>query len=596
MDQDSLIYESILDNMSAGVITVRTDGRIDIFNRAAAQLLGVAREDVLGRVFSEVFLAVERLDEFNQGILDAAYDENVGHQRVISINTGDDERLLSLSTSYQRVTLDGETQRLGIIGILSDVTEVRKLREAELRLVESIRAQNAELRDAYLKIEDRNRALATMGRRGRVIAVLIVCLFLGTGLYATNPDYLPSFFGAEQARDTTASPAASQHLLSATAKRKRITSTISLQGHFRPLREVSVASPIRGAVAAIHFRYGERVEQGQLLVELDAAQVERALLEAETAHIKALGRFNELKNWENSAEVARARQSVARAKMTLDDRKNQRDEAAFLLENGLISDSQFEANERQYRDQMLSYEAAKFDLQNVLAKVDDDENRVAQLELLNAEKRLRALEDKLKRKDARAPIAGVILTPQVAPRDMPDAKELEEGRLVTEGEQLLTIGDFENLVISGQVDEVHVPSIHLGQEVRVEGDAFHEFELRGTVIHISAQASRAGRRGAPPTFEIVVAIETPGEALQRRLRPGMSADLEVVVYDKPDALMVPIAAVRVRGDAAWVRVRDKGDGTVRDVRVETGYTTLREVEILRGIETNDQVVFLRYDP
>ena len=70
----------------------------------------------------------------------------------------------------------------------------------------------------------------------------------------------------------------------------------------------------------------------------------------------------------------------------------------------------------------------------------------------------------------------------------------------------------------------------------------------------------------------------------------MSANLEVVVYDKPDALLVPLNAVQTRGGKTWVRVKNKDTGAVRQIQVDAGLTTLNAVEILRGLKAGDEVV------
>ena len=595
MERESLIFESILENMSAGVITVNVDGCIEHYNPMAAEILGLPRDEVLGKNFAETFLPAERLDEFNQNILDAVYEAKVGHQQVVRINSGEDERILSLAISYLQVAQEGETRKAGIIGIFNDVTEIRKLRESEQELAESVRAQNAELQDAYLKIEYRNKALATMVKKGRVAAVSIVGLFLAAGLYATVPAFLPALPepSDEGMADTVAQPVESEHLLSVTVEPKQVASTVAMSGRLAPHRKINIVSPISGTVAAINFQYGERVEKGHLLIQLDTAEVENELRRAQAARIKALRRFHEIEDWANSVEVARARQSVTRSKLALEDRKNQLEQSAFLLEKGLVSASEHQSAERQYRDQMLNYEANEFDLQNVLAKADSDEKKVARLELDNALEDLRAQEEKLQQAVIRAPISGVVLESQSKGSESVGAATglLAKGRSVSQGEQLLTIGDLDNLIVTGRVDEVHVTSIRLGQDVRVVGDAFHELELRGTVVHISSQADQTRRGRGPASFEIVVGIERLTEEQRPLLLPGMSADLEVVTYNKQAALVVPIRAVQIREGQAWLRVRDKDDGSIREVKVKTGITTLGEVEILQGIEAGDEVVF-----
>ena len=594
MDAGVLIYKNIVDNMSGGVMTLDPAGRIMTFNAAASNVLGIAAGEVLGRPFAEVFMTTEGMDEFNQAILDAVYDATVGHQKAVEVNLGGKARSLALTTSYLQDIRNNEARKIGVIAIFSNITEIKELREAELRLAKVAKTQHAELRKAYLDIEEKNQALTTALKKVQVMRVaatiFVVGLFLGVGTYAWNT-VSPS--SAARAAAPISEARAPGDLSTVTVAPQRIASTISLVGNLAPRREVNVTSPITGKVAATHFQYGERVAEGQRLIDLDTTEVERDYREAQAAHIKALQHFKEIENWASGIEASRARRAITKAKLALEGRENKLNETRLLLQRGVIPASEHEAAERQYRSQQLDYEALQQDLQAVLAKGGADAMRVARLDLDNARLRLRELEDTLRTAVVYAPVAGVILQPA---RDK-DAKpgqgveRLARGRSVTQGELLLTIGDLDGLSVVGEVDEVDIVQMRAGREARVSGDAFPGLELPGTIVHVSSQASRDDEGAAQPSFEVVVAIENLTEAHRQRLRLGMSANLEIVVYDKPDALLVPIDAVEVRaGGEARLSVVDKKTGAVRRVRVETGATTLEAVEIVRGLEAGDEVV------
>jgi hypothetical protein len=91
-----------------------------------------------------------------------------------------------------------------------------------------------------------------------------------------------------------------------------------------------------------------------------------------------------------------------------------------------------------------------------------------------------------------------------------------------------------------------------------------------------------------PSFEITVAIDELTPEQRKRVLVGMSANLEVIIYEKPDALMVPVAAVQTEGDKRFVNKR-KGTG-VEKTEVKTGYTTLDSVEVLAGLKSGDELV------
>lgn len=100
MNQDVAIYKNILDNMHGGVLTVGLDGRILTFNPGAARILGIARDEVVGHIFAEVFLAREGMGAFAQAIMDAIYEAEVEHQRMVEVRYGGNTVSLAMTTSY----------------------------------------------------------------------------------------------------------------------------------------------------------------------------------------------------------------------------------------------------------------------------------------------------------------------------------------------------------------------------------------------------------------------------------------------------------------------------------------------------------------
>ena len=586
MDQDVVIYKNVLDNMHSGVMTVGLDGRILTFNPAASQILGLARADVLDHLLAEVFMTLEGLDAFLQALMDAVYEADIEHQRVVEVRPGDRTISLTMTTSYLQSVRDGEVQRIGVIAIFSDITELRDLREAELRLAETTRAQNAELQDAYRKIEDNNQALRTAAKRERIATLSVAVLFLAVGLFAWQAD--PASDLGEPAPPAVSEAVASADLRTVVVTPQRLASTVILSGYLAPRREVQVTSPLTGTVAALHFQYGARVRQGQRLVELDTTEVEKQYRDARAAYIKARLRFDELENWDNSVEVVRARRTLNRTRRQLEAQRDKRDETAFLLEKGVIPASEHEAAEQQLYNVQLDYEAVQQDLATVLARGGAQEKQVAQLELDNARIQLQLMEDTLQKSRVDAPVAGVVLPPRKSEQD---GQRLVTGGEVQQGALLLTIGDLDGLSVMGEVDEVDVAKVRLGQSVAIRGDAFPEVELQGSITHVSSQAGQQEQGGKGlPMFEVRAAIENLTPAQRQQVRLGMSAHLEVVIYDKPDSLLVPLSAVRTANGTTWLHVRDRQTGTVQQVEVETGLTTLDAVEIVGGLKAGAEVV------
>lgn len=591
-DATDLIFKNVLDNVPSGVVSLDAQGVIKSFNAVASEIVGLAPEAVVGRTFAEVFAEFEGADEFADLIFDAVYDTSVGHQGVVEATFFGRTRPLSVATSYLKEERDGDTVRIGVVAVFSDISEIRELREKELLLARELEAKHAELRDAYRSLEERNRELGATSRRRNLLrlgaSAAVLLLFAGVGLYLWND-------GSETADIAVAAGSAQADqgsFATLVVEPRPVSSTINIVGRLAPRRQVEVTSPIEAAVAEVHFRYGQRVERGQRLVDLDVAGIRIEHREAQVGLIKARERVDELEDWSNHVEVSRARRVVSRSRTELEAQKNKRAQSAFLLERGLIPASRHEADKRDYRNRVLDLQAAEEDLRVVLEK-GAAELRVARLELENARSRSRELEDVMRNASVHAPLAGVIMDPERADADARTGergKRLTRGVSVRQGQYLVSIGDIDGLTVVGMVDEVDVATIRPGHAARIVGEAFPGIELRGEIARVSSQARKGDSGRKLPSFRVEAVVETLTPGQRGRLRLGMSATLRVAVYEKADALLVPIEAVEFEGDRPRLRVQDRALGTIRYANVVTGVTTVDAVEIVEGIEAGDRIV------
>ncbi|MGD9535640.1 MAG: adenylate/guanylate cyclase domain-containing protein [Alphaproteobacteria bacterium] len=123
--KDTPIYRNILVNMADGVISLDLEGCITTFNPAAGQILGLRPEEVIGRLYAEIFLAEPGLDAFNELIIRAIYESETTHSQAVDISLKGRERHLEVSTTYLRSDETRSGARLGVIVVFSDATERR---------------------------------------------------------------------------------------------------------------------------------------------------------------------------------------------------------------------------------------------------------------------------------------------------------------------------------------------------------------------------------------------------------------------------------------------------------------------------------------
>lgn len=569
-DKEAVFHKNVLDNMTDGVMTLNLSGQIIMFNPAASSILGISPDEVMNRPFAEVFMMeMEGNDEFNQTILDAIYQSGAGHRATLDFRRRDgDSVTLSVTSSYLRSGEDKSEGPAGVIVVFSDITEITKLQNAEKEL-------NRQLRDAYRDLEESNKSLNAALKKVQVIRVVVtvcvVLLFVGVGLYSWNSGVLG---GRSLPSGTVSETSPAGQLNTYAVVPRPLSSSISLAGTIEPLSEINVISPFQGKIKERYFNYGAFVEKGTPLLLMDTNEIEIQLREARSTYIRAQRELEVLEGWDSGTEVLRARRSFASA-------ENKLNESKLLYEKGIVPRNEYESAREQYINQ-------KEELENVLKKGSAENVKIQRLEYENARSRLTRLEEQVAQAIVKAPVSGIVIKP--TEKGDNQQKVIERGVSVSQGELLLSIGDLSGVTVKTTVDEVDVGKVAIGQKVLVTGDAFLSTPLRGEITHISAQAQKSLAGPAIPMFSLHVTVKTLTPEQEKVVKLGMSANLQVCVYDNPRALLVPIGAVTTSGGEHVVVVRDPETGELRETKVEPGITTLDSVEIIRGIETGDQVV------
>ena len=579
------IYREICESMTVGMMLMAGGGRIEMLNPAAARLLGLRAEDIVGRRFGEAFVEKEHLDEFNEAVLDAIYDGEVGHQRVASIEIEGSRRPLSIATCYLRGASESGSGDRGVVALFTDISEVERLRAKEIDLAQDVQEKHRELASAYRDLEDRNRELGGLLRKVRAVrligaaCVAVMGAGLGAYLWSESPaTWLPG-------RERADAPAREARLI--TLHPKYVNSTIQVGSTIRPRREVTVTSPINGHVGAVLVKRGQEVDAGETLIEFDRSEIERDLRKTRALYLGAKARLDEFEDWENSVDASRARRAVTKARIALDVSREQLAEQQFLFERGLTPLRRLEAARRDVQSRELDFEASEQDLATTLAS-GNERIGATRLDLENAESALEKAHRTLENATVVAPVSGVVL--DIGDSDRRRGSGLGSGARVSAGELLLGIGDLEGVTATGWVDEVEVRRVRPDHTVLITGPAFSGIQLEGVITHVSSQATRRGGKQALPKFEITAVVETLTPEQREAIRLGMSARLEIVVYESNEAIMVPLAAVKRRGAGGVVTVRDQATGEDRSVEVTTGVTTPYNVEILDGLALGQRVV------
>jgi RND family efflux transporter MFP subunit len=325
-----------------------------------------------------------------------------------------------------------------------------------------------------------------------------------------------------------------------------------------------LSSKVAGYILAIHVREGDRVQPGQLLMEIDNREAAVQLKKAQAGLREAQEMLQETEGTARAYESAKV---AAEADQTLAASTFNRYQA--LLERKSVSQQEFDEAQARVRAKTAERDRATDMLQSVqarkeqtLARIDQARADVAQAQILVDYGRIHS------------PLRGVVTI-----------KQAEVGALASPGTPLLTIEDYTHYRLEANVEEAMLGRIRMGEPVRVAIDALGVQERVGRVGEIQPAADPASRSS-------IVKIDLPEnagrEGAVQILRSGLFGKARFPI-GKKQGITIPQRAIVERGQLLQVFVVDpKGRAYMRMIR--TGKTFGDRVEVLSGLNDGDRII------
>jgi RND family efflux transporter MFP subunit len=165
---------------------------------------------------------------------------------------------------------------------------------------------------------------------------------------------------------------------------------------------------------------------------------------------------------------------------------------------------------------------------------------------------------------------------------------IQEGATVRERQPILTIPDMRKMAVKVNIHESAVQRIIVGQQVNVLVDAFPDQKLTGVVTKVAVVADSANSFMNPDLKVYPTTITIDGT--HDWLRPGMSAEVEILVDTLDDAIYVPLQAVTYYNDQRVVYVSRGGRAERRPVEVGTFSESF--IQITSGLSPGEEVLLL----
>ncbi|HDP36009.1 MAG TPA: HlyD family efflux transporter periplasmic adaptor subunit, partial [Candidatus Hydrogenedentes bacterium] len=166
------------------------------------------------------------------------------------------------------------------------------------------------------------------------------------------------------------------------------------------------------------------------------------------------------------------------------------------------------------------------------------------------------------------------------------SETIEEGATVRERQVLLTIPDTSVMAVRVQVHESFVKKIKPGQSARIRVDAYPNEQLTGNVHRIAVLPDSQNRWLNPDLKVYSTTIHIDGE--YEWLKPGMSAEAEIIVEVIPDALQIPVHAVFLENDETVCYAQSIFGVERRPVK--TGEFNVSFIQIIEGLDAGESVL------
>jgi RND family efflux transporter MFP subunit len=158
-------------------------------------------------------------------------------------------------------------------------------------------------------------------------------------------------------------------------------------------------------------------------------------------------------------------------------------------------------------------------------------------------------------------------------------KYVDAGALVSASTPLVNLVHTETLKIVANVLEKDIPLLKMGMSAKVRTESYPEKVFEGRVEKINSALDLSTR-----TLQAEIYIHNA----DRSLKPGMFANVEVVLVEKPQTLVIPREAILEAGNEMSVFVVEGNKAVRRPITI--GYEQERMVEALKGLNEGDQVV------
>jgi len=348
--------------------------------------------------------------------------------------------------------------------------------------------------------------------------------------------------------------------------RTTLISTLPTNGKVEPFEWQAIRAERAGIVASVAVRDGQPVHKDDVIASISDPSLQTDIQGAEARVAEARANLSALESGGKPAELADIDNSLRQAHLELEQEENNYASLERLVEKQAATRLELDAARQKVKQSQTAIEGLERRRQSLVAKSDV---AAAQARLQDAQAALSLARERAAQGVVRAPLSGVIY-----------GLNIRVGAYVNPGDLLANVGDLDRLRVRLYVDEPELGRVAAGQPVTITWEALPGKQWKGSVERKPTSIQPLGSR---QVGEVICWIDNPAH----ELIPGTNVDANIRTAVVENALVIPKETLRRDSQGTFV-FRLDGD-TVERRAVETGNSSITEVQITAGLADGDQV-------
>ena len=354
--------------------------------------------------------------------------------------------------------------------------------------------------------------------------------------------------------------------------RENILNTIATNGKVRPVDNFEAHAPAATTVLRVLVHEGDRVQAGQLILQLDETEA-RTQAAKSLARVKAAqADLHSIQGGGTHEEVLTTQSQLVKARADLADAKRNLATLQQLEQHGAASPAEVEAARNRLKDSQAEVDLLQ---QKETSRYSPPEVAKVKAELEEAETAYQAAQDTLRHSSVRSPRSGIVYSLPV-----------RAGTYVNAGDLLAQVADLRTVQVVGYVDEPDIGRLARGQKVTVTWDGLPGRVWQGTITRIPANVFQLGTRNVG---DITCTVDNS----DLKLLPNLNVNVSITTAEENQVLTVSRDAIRQEDSKQYVF--EIANGELKRRYITTSVSNPARIEITSGLSDNALVAVSAVD-